>query len=119
MKLLDTNETIAMIKAVRELVKENPNNTYYSSGGRCYYTKGTCKNGSVGCLFGQALRKIGKDDNDLNSIEYISIGDLILCSVPYNIRNWCSSVQASQDTNHTWGEAVKCADKEFSLEGII
>ena len=62
MKLLDTNETIALIKAVKELVKESPDNTYDSSGGQCYYAKGHCKNGSVGCLFGQALRKIGKDD---------------------------------------------------------
>jgi hypothetical protein len=121
-----------LVHKVRELATASPDNKYVTTDGKnCFYNSGQCSNGSVGCIFGQALRALGvTEDIDIWSVnagtaEY-SIRSLIpkLVAEGYmvgvtlehtNILSWCAFVQSAQDEQQTWGEAIQRADGQYSI----
>lgn len=102
-----------LIETVRELAKENPNNAYIRSV--CYYNKGECTNGTVGCIFGQAMRKLGVSEDELNKFGCKPISDIFRQNhIGYDplFFTWCEMVQQSQDSGKEWGQCVKEADEQ-------
>ena len=52
----------SLYDAVNKLIEENPDNLYNGTiEDSCSYVAGKCSNGSIGCLIGQALDRIGED----------------------------------------------------------
>ena len=105
-----------LIETVRELAKEDPDNIYKNLNNQvlCFYNKGNCLNGTIGCIFGQAFRKLGIDDTTLNNFEYKSIAEIISHNFPNCDRKlvmWCREVQSHQDKGYSWSESIKQADK--------
>jgi hypothetical protein len=112
--------TIAQVeKALREVANERPNFVYNdSSGGSCYYHKppdvrhpasskaSGCETHESGCIFGEALKKLGFTEGDLKDMtDSIAVEwDLVYATNPP--RSW-SLVQQCQDNGYTWGKAIK------------
>lgn len=86
---------------------------------KCYYTKGTCSDGSTGCVFGQLLR----DEFDLIAVDTWS-GDNSISAVirdnipnaPFAVRQWCSHIQIVQDEGRPWGNALGDAEDYYGLQ---
>ncbi len=108
-----------VIDEVRKLAKESPGNIYkglpsafMSSGFACYYSTGENENGSVGCIFGQALKNLGlviTDNNDQVRITNL----LVILGISHLNEfelDWCRTVQSRQDSGTEWGHAVSEAD---------
>ena len=96
---------------VLKLADASPTNHYIWERGQnsCWYVSGSCTNGSVGCIFGQALIKLGVPKERLQAREGDSIGtvlkilkivDAVPPSHPFNI------AQQIQDQGRDWAEAV-------------
>lgn len=116
-----------MIKTWQELVKavykkcvDNAEVVYNRPSGRCtllqlndsnlcYYTKGQCTDGSIGCIFGQVLK-----DYDLSRYEGKNGSCLpisfvlrdILVDIPDCVMQWCRTIQLKQDQKTSWGDAL-------------
>lgn len=101
-----------LIQTVRDLASESPDNIYNRPEGMsvCLYNKGICTNGSVGCIFGQAFRKLGIEVDEDGWIVIVLITVFGYQSSSQN--KWCSFVQCNQDRQKTWGECIKIADEE-------
>lgn len=102
--------TAQVIEKVKQLAAERPENMYRGVCGACCYDEGTCTDGSVGCIFGQAFVALGVT-------EFPSTGKIrdvlpkIVSDVPSEDQiDWCRDVQLSQDRQFTWGESVKEAE---------
>lgn len=109
---------------VRRLATERPWNKYGQDGsGRCAYAAGVCSDGSIGCIFGQALRACG-----VNPIEFDSgseqgqpmdiagvLEELGLVSGLTRKVMWANEVQGLQDAGEPWGNALAQADECYQL----
>lgn len=109
---------------IRRLAKENPDNIYYRDSDLCYYTRGNCLNGSVGCIVGQALMNLGvpkgllaKEDQDDETIGAASLLHRLAVkpSGRQNFSDWLVFVQMEQDFGGKWGQAVASADREAGI----
>ena len=90
------------VQTVVELIQENPEYVY-DSGQNCFYFP---DDRQPGCLFGQALIKLGAEEF-IREEESIST---ILMDLSINnpeIREWADHMQASQDTGVPWGECLE------------
>lgn len=106
-----------LIRTVRELAAEKPNFLYKSKNdNRCYYLS----QGSQypGCIFGQALLKMGytsddlaKFDDDLG-VDIENVCKALDIYLTAEERDWCSIVQTGQDNGDTWRKAIEYADEE-------
>jgi hypothetical protein len=122
-----------LVAKVRELARKRPNNIYqpvqtepkgYIPSFRCTYLGGTCTDGTVGCLVGQALAAIGFTISRLESVDKLPIEEALekliardreLTSKEYDQINWLNAVQTAQDTGKPWCNAVAIADQEEPL----
>jgi hypothetical protein len=108
-----------LILAVRKLAAAHPNNHYKKdpTETRCSYDKGSCDNGSVGCIFGQALNALGHSVTGTTSIVGVIIDSGLIESridvPPSPALSWCSVVQQRQDRHESWADAVHKADIAF------
>lgn len=111
----------AFVEIVRRLATENPYNVYHClEGVGCKYSAGTCTNGAVGCIIGQALLASGVSFEELQTIDDRNhktvkglnarevVAELKLCNV--DEAEWCQAVQSNQDCGLAWGRAVELAD---------
>jgi len=109
-------DATALREKITEIALANPGFVYESepTTGTCLYTHA---NGEPGCLVGHALAALGaqisfddehnyeQDVMDLWRNEYID----------GNMRDihWAYTAQGKQDSQYSWGEAVRMADEEF------
>lgn len=103
--------------AIRDLVTESPDNQYQTINGIAYFTKGECTNGSLGCMIGQGLHRIGyeiPEDADDNW----SLGELIGAADPGagDDESWFYHLQAAQDNGARWQDALNEADEKYESE---
>lgn len=106
--------------AVRRLASESPLNIYLPAikGGKCRYSSGECKDGSIGCIVGQALRAIGLDPAAFDNAEVLApsaakvVGDL---GGNWGPGAWLLEVQRGQDAGRSWRVAVADADEQGEL----
>ncbi|MEU9871073.1 hypothetical protein AB0C87_24800 [Actinomadura sp. NPDC048021] len=99
----------AIEKAVRELAEERPDFRYdKGDSATCLYNP---DDRQPGCLFGQALIRIGHrlPDHVRGSINRVLVE--LEVETTQQQRNWALDAQASQDKGVPWGEAVKYADR--------
>lgn len=111
-----------LISAVRGLALKSPNNVYVRPAGAlcCSNVKGTCTDGSVGCIIGQAIRIVDPTFEFINDLEECSIrsnnkpDSLLSNKLGFDHGSdklmWLKCVQRRQDKGDTWCEAVKYAD---------
>ena len=95
-----------LIAKVKELVKASPENRYEANP--CRYCTGKNTNGSVGCLFGQALRALGMPNEQLIKFD-MNLHNLIGEMLPTigiecneSERKWLTIVQRYQDQHFAW-----------------
>lgn len=101
-----------LVDEVRKLAKENPDNNYNNGyqKAQCFYNKGECSNGTIGCLFGQAMKRLGVSDDQLNGFGSKPIRDILRenrVKHNENLFSWCEDVQMSQDDGLPWGKCVE------------
>lgn len=111
-----------LIATVRKLITETPDNVYKPDNtvGRCFYNSGECKNGSHGCVFGQAFRLLGEEVEDVSGGDPRDTG---IVSIFWRMRiyftpqqaDWCHTVQSCQDNRQSWSKALEIADKTYPL----
>ncbi len=102
-----------LVAKVREIAKSRPDTIYYGTEQGCEYNAGLCSDGSIGCLFGQAMKELGE-----TYLEYGGFIDSVLCRRDnLNIAkhgdvkvSWCLKVQNNQDSGTDWGTCIKSAD---------
>lgn len=110
MKFLTADDVIA---EVRRLAAESPDCVYESPDGDCHYQRGECSNGSVGCIWGQALRRWGIiDESRERAAVLVSRYGAGLSDQQHE---WVHAVQEFQDRGESWGDAVKAADHDWPL----
>ena len=92
----------------RRLVEESPDNIYKAPDGEyadCSYIKGKCSNGSVGCLFGQAIKNVHPnfdlEPHEGEGIRLVLDESFVFGGIPH----FCSYVQSAQDGGSTWKNA--------------
>jgi hypothetical protein len=108
-----------LIETVRELAVHSPHNVYSSEGLMgCSNVAGSCSDGSVGCIVGQAIRRIDPEFS-FRGDEKSDIGTL--CSrhgwalISDSRVRWLSKVQNTQDQNVPWAMCVSWADEVIVL----
>ena len=114
-----------VISRVRALAIAAPDNVYLDAGRGCYYTRGDCENGSVGCIFGQALAPEYKERlaaidqhsacNIDDAITQLGIGADVSSAAIADRIDWCNIIQQSQDSGETWRDAVAFADSNIGV----
>lgn len=85
----------------------------------CSYNYGSCSDGTVGCLFGQALQELGFDTSEVDNENIDTVIERLVEkdrdpkteSYPSEQIEWCALVQMNQDHGLSWGVAVYKADK--------
>ena len=102
-------------------------------GDDCLLLKGTCTDGSVGCIWGQAAKELGMPDDVLKLIDdenkdaekmldllenrELLVRDPGMSAYDRNdFQYWANVVQSNQDQGDTWGEAITKATEQS--EGI-
>jgi hypothetical protein len=99
-----------VVKEVKKLAAEKPMNKYHKPPGVamiCSYHRGRCTDGSVGCIFGQVLVRLGHPIGGDGGIAHmLSMMGLDLFD---EASDWCQDVQKYQDSGMEWGDAVKRA----------
>lgn len=115
-----------LARKVRELAIARPETVYRPSptgqaspATRCSYLGGTCTDGTVGCLVGQAFFAIGFTADQLRPVDHLGIEEALENLLPsefsaeeYRQVRWLESVQNAQDNGHPWHEAIDIADQE-------
>lgn len=116
-----------VVKTVREIVRQRPD-VRYQAKHVCSYISGACTDGSVGCLIGQALVKLGVEIELGESTKRISDVAHVFCddatqelSKYNNVASvWLMHVQSAQDREEPWIDCVTYADTSAGrTEGII
>jgi len=103
-----------LLEIVIDYMKKSPDNVYgkvHPDDPGCFYTKGECSNGSIGCVFGQVLTMLGfpmkmfDDDTNSPSIHtvYNSLGILSKGETVAKL----VKIQQRQDKLFPWGECIK------------
>ena len=124
-----------LIGKVRALVGKSPKNVYCDFNNGCFYNKGKCIDGSIGCLIGQALLELGWLNiydcllidigtilyNRWDNVKYDSpyIKDIlpmleIICNLTE--KNWLATIQMEQDAGWDWADCIKKADELYPLD---
>jgi hypothetical protein len=112
-----------LLAEVRSLAMESPDNIYHRPPqdkefiAVCEYNRGICDNGSIGCIFGQAFRRLGVEVNKICTIS--ALMHTHFGYHPITIRNWCWTLQRHQDQGKTWGEALALADETYPLQSAV
>jgi hypothetical protein len=104
-----------LIAEVRRIAAERPDTVYRqpSTSCGCFYEKGECTDGSVGCIFGQALNNLGYPVTGTASIDIIARSRFVgNCLV---ILAWCREVQNVQDGGLSWGDAIISANTKWPI----
>jgi hypothetical protein len=105
-----------LIRTVRELAAEKPDFFYKTKDGACLYTP---NDEQPGCIFGQALLRMGytkeelsklDEDNGLDIIEALKVLDIR--SLTNEELQWCSDVQQLQDFGDNWRKVIENTDAE-------
>ncbi len=103
-----------LIAEVRNIASARPEVTYDHED--CRYDSKEASDGSVGCIFGQALTAIGWDITGKNDGR--GIIELLRCK-DYEFNDdrilWCNMVQGEQDNGRTWGDSVAEADNLLDI----
>lgn len=100
-----------LVAKVREIAKSRPDTIYTGTEKGCEYNAGRCSDGSIGCLFGQAMKELGE-----HYLEYGGYIDSVLSGNLKIAKNsdpkvlWCRKVQYCQDNSRSWGSSVEYAD---------
>jgi len=97
------------VQTVVNLVNENPDFIYKQTEGRCTYLP---LGKQPGCLFGQALTKLGFDRVKLQEFDETenatTIGEILdIFNFSEGIIRWSSEMQSLQDTGDAWGKCLK------------
>ncbi len=98
----------ALIDEVKKLATEHPDNIYImpEETVTCMYNDGTCTDGSIGCIFGQAIKRL---DPEIKIVE-TGIADLLKNHLKITMTDqqllWCRMFQIKQDSRKTWSEAL-------------
>jgi hypothetical protein len=104
-----------LIDEVKRLAANSPDNRYYRSPGskNCEYDAGECADGSVGCIFGQALENLGHPPHGYGGEGIPQVLGFDYGALKANCRAlvWCQTVQRLQDSGYAWYEAVSHASK--------
>lgn len=108
-----------LIAVVRNIAYERPDTTYGKSiefkdcPGLCMYNKGECSDGTIGCIFGQALAAIGPyyPPTDLQNMGISDVLDHYGIDYADDQLDWCEKVQEGQDKGRAWEAAVAEADE--------
>lgn len=101
-----------LIIKVREIVKERPDVKYRGVASKdghkpnCFYDRGECSDGTVGCIFGQAAVALSVPIGSIQA----SINKLGIKGTDQE-RAWCQTVQCCQDRGDIWDVAVSKADE--------
>ena len=114
-------EVADVIREVTALANEFPDNRYNKPTeeppegevATCRYDKGICTNGSVGCIFGQALRKLGYYTDKVMPILNL-LRDELKLSISEEENVWCWRMQKTQDNGNTWVESLRRANIEVA-----
>lgn len=111
-----------LIALVRGMATERPDNVYLPGANRgepdfsCSYDDGECSDGTVGCIFGQALDQMGFDLSDVSEGVRVSEAMRQLGITFKSCHElWCDRVQENQDKGTNWGLAVADADEEMKI----
>ena len=105
---------IQLARTVRKIASDRPDVKYMAQG-NCMYDTGACSDGSVGCIFGQAINQLGLKVP--HNFEGCSINMVLeeINTVKYSDQTkkmqWLDIVQASQDVGMSWAAAVSKADR--------
>jgi hypothetical protein len=111
---------------VRELAIARPETVYRpaptgqtSPAAHCSYLGGTCSDGTLGCLVGQALLAVGFTVEQLRSVDLFGIEEALDKLHPFELTDhqyqqvrWLESVQNAQDNGYAWREAIAIANQE-------
>lgn len=109
----------SLVAAVRKLAQDAPANRYTRAVNDrvCSYDRGSCTNGSIGCLIGQALHVLDyRTDGVTGGIRSVV---RVLLGVPYeestsrstvSAVHWLDVVQMNQDRGDTWSHCIEVAD---------
>ena len=107
-------------QTIEKLAEESPDCTYKNSETCfCSYYKGTCSNGSSGCIVGQACRILGFSEEDLVGMDRHGAFMEVAKSVEFKKRfslsskeiDWVSVIQQEQDCPNSWSKAVLAANQ--------
>lgn len=111
-----------IIKAIQALVAKSPDNVYDGGDGNCYYARGVCTDGSIGCIIGQALLAEGysqyeveKFDNQTNGLTALDV--LRRLEYDENEAKFAQLCQESQDRGEKWVDAFDNALYAIENEG--
>lgn len=107
-----------LVKTVKAIIQSRPDviySTILEDGlGACYYSKGKCSDGTLGCVFGQAFQAMGfkipsaNDSDSINSIiENFAVG------VTQRQQDMCEGIQDWQDKENTWKTSLDMANKQL------
>ena len=116
-----------LVKTVRDIVRERPD-VRYQAQRACSYIAGNCTDGSVGCLIGQALVKLGVTFDADETTKRISTLVQPFCDDStdelrkYNnaANTWLAHVQSAQDHKEVWIDCVTYADADVGrTEGLV
>ena len=111
--------TKQILDKVIELAEANPDNSYIKDKEEltCYYTKGTCTNGTQGCIVGQTLMALGVKKEELEVFDDPGVGFVISAkSVIRKLFDYSGvdpnldildSIQSMQDMGLGWGECIR------------
>lgn len=109
-----------LVRKTYKMCVDNADVVYHKpdpSTSKCYYTKGECDNGEVGCIFGQILKN--EAGFDLDEYDKYSTGiSYILDPIeyPYEVLQWCQNIQIGQDNGLSWGDALIEAEILFGKD---
>lgn len=102
-------DLISRVEAeLRRLARENPTLRYsdlalaWDTAPRCYYNRRGTGDDTPGCIFGQALKALGWDDED-ELEQQLSIKAMIPVRIP---DSW-EEVQQRQDAGQEWGFVIE------------
>lgn len=108
-----------LVETVKAIAKERPRVVYVPRNHveGCCYNKGMCSDNSIGCIFGQAFRRLGlviEEAHDNDSIED-AVRLLHLPNINRQVR-LCQLIQGNQDSGFCWEQAVADAEASFARE---
>ena len=109
-----------IISKVRELAFHSPDNVYsVNDEGHCLYNAGTCSDGSIGCIFGQAFKELGLDwgewgdSNPVNCCSASQVVEHFDGETSDTMLKWCDCIQKEQDVGKSWRASISLADSEY------
>lgn len=103
-----------LVSKVREIAKSRPNTVYTGTHRGCEYNAGECSDGSIGCLFGQAMKELGVFYLDYTNYIDVILSNRLKIAEPSDPKvMWCRKVQYCQDGGLDWGSSVEKANDYY------